>query len=442
MVRTRRLLLVLLAFALVLPLSFATRASAQNTVTVKLWMHDYKPRETVDRELLPKFEMDNPGIKVDYTVVPGDQNWDTALSTALASGSGPDLFNQATFAMGQFFAQGIIVPVDPQAAGYADQNSIYKAYAYGDTLLGGATFDGKLYGLPTELSTYACYTNDDLWKQAGLDPQKDFPATWEDMKTVAEKLTKRDSSGALTQRGFDFIWTNNIFMLLEFNPMVQQLGGNMIDEKTYTAHINTPEVKKVMSYWNDWANTWKLGGPQYTFVRDDQLAGKVATICDAGNWWAPQLDGAKIKYSIHPVPVWKDAKNKNGLALYAYFFMVNSQASPEVQKAAWKVAGYLTSFPARYLDPGGLFQAKADFVASDAFKANKIMPIFLQEMSVGTYHPRIAGFFEVCDALMRARDQIVTGHQDMDKVLSDAQTEVSDILKRAQEDAKKAGSSK
>jgi multiple sugar transport system substrate-binding protein len=399
-------------------------------------MHVHPPRLPLDKDLIAKFEKDNPTIKVDYKTVP-DQEWDTTLATALASGSGPDLFNQATFAMGQYYAQGVIVPVDPAAAGYADQNAVVKAYESGEALLAGATFDGKLYGLPTELSTYACYTNDDLWKKAGLDPQKDFPATWEDMKTVAEKLTVRDSSGALTQRGFDFIWSNSIFMLLVFNAMVQQLGGNMIDETNYTANINTPEVKQVLSYWNDWANTWKLGGPQYTFIRDDFLAGKVAIDCDGGNWFAPQAETAKINYSIHPIPVWKDAKNKNGFANYAYFFMVNSNASPEVQKAAWKLAAYMTSEPGRALKEAGLFQAKADFVASEEFKSNKIMPVFLQTMGVSTYHPRIAGFFEVADSLMRMRDRVVTGHEDIDKVLTEAQTEVSDILKRAQEEAKK-----
>jgi len=436
MTHARRYLIAAIALVLVLTPILSTRATAQETVTVKFWMHVHPPRLPLDKEMLDQFAKENPNIKVEFKTVP-DQEWDTALNTALASGSGPDLFNQATFAIGQFYAQGAIVPVDPAAAGYKDQDAIYKAYASGESLLAGATFDGKLYGLPTELSTYACYTNDDLWKKAGLDPAKDFPATWEDMKTVAEKLTVRDSSGALTQRGFDFLWSNPIFMMLAFNPMVQQLGGNMVDEKTYTSNINTPEVKKVLGYWNDWVNTWKLGGPQYTFNRDAFLAGQSATECHGGNWWAPQAEGAKIKYSIHPIPVWKDAKNKNGFANYAYFLMVNSNASPAVQKAAWKLAGFFTSFPQKNLEVAGLFQAKADFVASDAFKKNQVMPIFLQEMAVSSYHPRVAGFFEVADALVRMRDRVVTGHEDVDKVLADAQKEVTDILTRAKADAQK-----
>jgi len=67
-------------------------ASAQDTVTVKLWMHNHPPRVPLDEELLAKFKEENPNINVEFTVVP-DQEWDTTLATALASGSGPDLFN-------------------------------------------------------------------------------------------------------------------------------------------------------------------------------------------------------------------------------------------------------------------------------------------------------------------------------------------------------------
>ncbi len=425
--------ILVVALAAIALLSFNVMAQ-DDQVTVKLWMHIHPPRVALDEELIAQFEKDNPNIKVEYTTVP-DQEWDTTLSTALASGAGPDLFNQATFAMGQFYAQGNIVPVDAQAAGYKDQQDIYNSYAFGNSMLAGATFDGTLYGLPTELSTYACYANDDLFKAAGLDPATDFPKTWEDMKTVAEKMTVRDSSGALTQRGFDFFWGNSIFMSLVFNAMVEQLGGEMIDETNYTANINTPEVKQVMQYWNDWANTWKLGGPQYTTDRDAFLAGQLAIDCDGGNWFAPQAVDAKINFSIHPIPRWTDNKVDSGFANYAYFFMVNSQADPAVQAAAWKLAGYLTSFPDRYLETAGLFQAKKSFVESDAFKSNTIMPVFLEELGKSKYHARVAGFAEVTDALMRARDRVVTGGEDIDTVLADAQTEVQGILDNAKASA-------
>lgn len=89
-------------------------------------MHNQPPRIALDEELLAKFQEENPNITVEYTVVP-DQEWDTTL----ASGSGPDLFNQATFAIGQFYSQGILAPLDAEAAGYADQAAMYADYEAG-----------------------------------------------------------------------------------------------------------------------------------------------------------------------------------------------------------------------------------------------------------------------------------------------------------------------
>jgi len=431
--KASKLPFLLVALVAMLLVSYGAAAQSQ-PVTVKLWMHQHPPRVPLDEELLPRFAAENPDIKVEYTVVPAPE-WATTLATAMASGAGPDLFNVDSFSVGDYYTHGNIVPVDAAAAGYADQQAIYDSYVGGEAMLAGATFDGQLYGLPTEWSAYACYTNNALWEAAGLDPEADFPATWEDLKTVAEKLTVRDSNGAITQRGFDFRWGSGLFMMLSFNPMVQQLGGNMIDEVNYTADIDTPEVRTVMQYWNDWANTWKLGGPQYTDERTDFLAGNLAIDCTVGSWFAPQADNASIEYTIHPVPRWKDAVHDNGFASYGYMFTVNSQAAPEVQAAAWKVAGFMTSFPDQYLATAGLLQPKKDFVESDAFKENEIMPVFVDELSKDIFNPRIAGFSEVADALLRARDRVISGGEDMDAVLADAQTEVSDILTRAKESA-------
>ena len=60
--------------------------------------------------------------------------------------------------------------------------------------------------MPTEVSYYACYTNNAHWRDAGLDPVKDFPKTWEEMPGIAEKLTKRDANGVPRRRGYDFNW--------------------------------------------------------------------------------------------------------------------------------------------------------------------------------------------------------------------------------------------
>ncbi|MBZ0286593.1 MAG: extracellular solute-binding protein, partial [Anaerolineae bacterium] len=378
----------------------------------------------------------NPDIVVEYTHIP-DADFYTALATALASGSGPDLFNTWTGQIGQLHTAGVLAPLDFEAAGFAGIESVYAAYESGETLLAGARFADTLYGLPTELSIYGCYANNDMFEAAGLDPEADFPATWEEMVGVAEKLTVRED-GVPTIRGYDFNWSGPIFMYLTMMPMVEQLGVTVINEEDYTADINNDAVKKVMQYWADWVNVHNLGGPQYTFSRDAFTAKELAIECTMGNWAVPSLTENEINWSLHPVPRWADATSDNGFAIYAYFLMVNSYSAPEVQSAAWKLARFLTDHPKEYFDVAGLLQPRAEFTSSEEFQADPVMPLFFEEMTKSKPHARIAGFDEVANALGDGRDRIIAG-EDIDTVLAETEDNVNRILERALREAQ-AGS--
>ena len=339
---------------------------AQDEVTVTLWMHSHTPRIALDEELIAEFEAENPGINVEYYVVPEGEDFDVTLATALAGGGGPDLFNSWTGTIGQYHAAGILAPLDVEAAGFGSMDDVYGAYDSGESLLAGARFGDELYGLPTELSIYACYANNDLFEAAGLDAETDFPETWEEMVDVAEQLTVREE-GVPVIRGYDFNWTNPIFMYLTMEPMIAQLGVQLIDEETYTADINNEAVARTMQYWSDWVNVHNLGGPQYTGSRDAFWAQELAIECTQGNWAIPILEENGINWSVHPVPRWEDATSNNGFAIYAYFFQVNQYAEPDVQAAAWKLARFMTDHPSEYFDRAGLFQPRLEFTTSDGF---------------------------------------------------------------------------
>ncbi len=429
-----RFLLLLLILGLLAPL-----AQAQDPVTVTLWMHNHTPRIAIDEELIAEFMEENPHITVEYEIV---EDYFTSLQTALAAGAGPDVFNQFTLYNGQFYAQGMLAQVDPVAMGFQTIEDVYARYGegfIGERVLAGDTFNGELYGIPTELSNYACYTNDDMWKEAGLDPVTDFPTTWEGLIDAALQLTKRDDDGTLIQRGYDFNWASPIYIFLHFDPMVMQLGDSMIDTTTYTADINNANVKRVMQYWYDIVNTHELGGPQYTNSRAAFNAGELATECTFGNWGTPGMEAAGINYSIHNIPRWEDAVNDLGFATYAYYLQVNADSPPEVQEAGWKLVAKLTSEPERYLNEAALFQPVAEYLETEDFQNNEIMPVFLDELYRGQYHPIFAGYAEVGDAVNRARDRIILGGEDMDVVLQEAEDEVNAILERALADIEAAG---
>jgi multiple sugar transport system substrate-binding protein len=389
-------------------------------VTVVYWGHNFEPRVELDKKYIAEFMEKNPNITVEYEAIPAD--FDAKLRTALAAGTGPDLFAQWNGDMGTFYHEDAIAPVNAEALGFGSQQELMDLYVAPENTLQGAIFEGQLYGIPNEVSIYGCYVNNALFAEAGLDPEADFPETWEEMKDVAEKLTKRDADGKLIQQGFDFDWGLSVWMYLQYGAMVRQLGGSELEPAS-------PENEKVMQYWYDWANTWKLGGPAYwTGQGEDFLAGRVAIKCGLGSWAKPGVEEAGIDYTVKPVPIWENAVNRNHFDTYAYFHMVNARSAPEVQEAAWKLAWYLDSFPVDYMVNTGLLQPQKVLVESEEYAAVPYLDLFLKEMEVSMYSPRVPRFIEVADALMRARDRAVVEGMPIPESLAIAQEEIDAIM--------------
>ena len=389
-------------------------------VTVTYWAHNFEPRVELDKKYIAQFMEENPNITVEYEVIPSD--FDAKLRTALASGQGPDLFAQWNGDTGTFYAEGAIAPVSAESLGLASQQELMDQYVAPENTLQGAIFDGQLYGIPNEVSIYACYVNKTLFADAGLDPDADFPATWEQMKEVSEKLTKRDADGKLVQQGFDFDWGSSVWMYLQWGAMVRQLGGSDLQP-------DSEEAQKAMEYWANWATEWGLGGPAYwTSQTDDFTASKVAIKCGMGSWAKPVVEEAGIDYTVKPVPIWENAVNQNHFDTYAYFHMVNASSAPEVQAAAWQLAYFLDSYPIDYVVNTGLLQPKKELAESKEFQEIPYLDLFLQEMEVSMYSPRSANFIEIADALARARDRSIVDGMAIPESLKIAQEEIDKIL--------------
>lgn len=395
-------------------------------VTIKMWMHEHPPRIAIDKAIIAAFEQANPDIRIQYEVIPVAE-YGTKLLTAFASGAGPDLFNQFSGLVAQYYNARVIAPIDFGAMGYADEAALTGQYLNG---FDGARFAGRLYGIPTEVSNWACYANNKMWKDAGLDPDRDFPKTWEAMPAVAEKLTLRDANGVPVRRGFDFNWSNRNAVWMTSSTMLHQLGGNLVDEATYKAALDTPAMQRVMQYWADWANKLRLGGPQYTDSRTDFLAGKLATECSFGIWGVPQMKDAKIDFTVKPAPRWGDAVSDNGFDAYAFYMMVNARSPAATQKAAWKLARFYTDHAAELFSGAGLFVPRKEVMDLPAYKANPTSTVFIEELKKAKFSPRVVGYDQVADTLIRGRDRIVQGGEPVASVMPTVNDDVNAVLRR------------
>ncbi|MBI5667646.1 MAG: extracellular solute-binding protein [Chloroflexi bacterium] len=429
----RRLTGILGLLALLACLSLATVA-AQEPIVIKFWSHDYPPREAIDRDIIARFEQDNPNIKVEYTIGPGDDfQYVPQLLTALAAGEGPDLFNVLTFLVPDLIPDGAVVPVDAEAAGYASQEEIINSYLPGvlETMIG---VDGQLYALPTELGNYALFVNTALFREAGLDPEKDIPTTWEDLMALAPKLTKRDASGNIVQRAFDFSYPIPDEILgggIAFQGMAHQLGGEYFNEERTEGRINTDAWVKTYTFVRDYAK--EFGGMALTPSSIGFYEGNVAMLL-SGPWYLPQLveaNNPELAKDVitAPFPRWKEGLvNDGGSALYAYGLHVNSQSSPEVQEAAWKLAGALTSEPERYFSEALLLQPKLSLTENEELMQGSFAAMFIRDMANSPSLPSLKNFGELPGIMNRALERILLEDMDVQESLNIANDELTALL--------------
>ncbi|WP_288468002.1 extracellular solute-binding protein [uncultured Curtobacterium sp.] len=126
-------------------------------------------------------------------------NLDQQLAQGFASGKPADVFYVSTSSLAGYAANGSLLAYGDQLQ---DQGDFYP------TLTKSFTVDGKLYCAPKDFSTLGLFINKADWKAAGLT-DADVPTTWDQLKTVSEKLTRDGRVGLST------------------SPQVERLGAFM-----------------------------------------------------------------------------------------------------------------------------------------------------------------------------------------------------------------------
>jgi len=242
-------------------LAMGAVAMAANPVKITFWTHEDPNRTPLEEEYIRRFEALYPHVTIERVTYPSAKIAEVLL-TAFAAGQGPDMFNLEINDAYPYLVMGRVAPLRPEWVGYADVDTILGAYLEGT--LDPVYRDGQLYGLPLELTIWSVFVNKKYFREVGLDPDTDYPRTWEQMMEVSEKLVIREGE-IIKRRGFDFRYGYYLEWLL---PMVEQLGGSFLSPDGQTAIINDEAWLQVLRYLQQWGPLGKnLGSPTYKAAR-------------------------------------------------------------------------------------------------------------------------------------------------------------------------------
>ena len=369
-------------FLFVLLLSMTVNAAANIEIT--FWTHEDPNRTEIENRYIEEFEQANPGVTI-KRVTSGSGKIMELILTAFAANQGPDIFNMSIEDEYAYIVNERLASVDFEAAGYSSIQAIYDAYIPG--VLDPATYKGKLYGLPLELTNWCIYVNKKIFRDAGLDPEKDYPKTWEEMVEVSDKIAIREGE-ILKRRGFDFRYP---YHLVSTVPMVEQLGGKLISDDGKTAIVNDEAWLKFLKFMQEWGPSGRnLGSPTYTNARKlfnkdtNDIAMCLTGLYQQGRIKSDNPDFYNSgEWMVVPFPIFENAVKDVPAAYYGHYYMVNNQKPKENQQAAWKFIAYMLSHPEEYLTKVNIVQPTVKLMESGTFKSMPYSEVFRNDMAKG-----------------------------------------------------------
>lgn len=375
-------LLILFLFLSLSLFGFGINETQSPNITIEYWTHEDVNRQKLEERYIKEFCALNPHVTVNVSYKNSEKIAGQVLN-ALVAGKGPTFFNLSIEDEYPLIANGYVAPMKYEMAGFSSASDVIDSYLPG--ILDCVTLDGEVYGLPLEINNWSIYINKGIFAQVGLDAEKDYPKTWEDMVELSKKLVIRDSN-ILVRRGYDFRYR---YYLVNNIPMVEQLGGKLISDDGKEAIVGEEAWVKFLTFMQNWGPYKEnLGSPTYAAARTlFNLDNNQVAMCSTGLYQQQRLlsDNPEFYHSdnwmVVPYPTFENAVNDVASCYYGHYFLVNSSESEEVQKAAWALIAYMLSHSEEYLTSVGILQPTVSLMNSDTYNNMPYADVFRSDFN-------------------------------------------------------------
>jgi sn-glycerol 3-phosphate transport system substrate-binding protein len=193
--------------------------------------------------------------------------------------------------------------------------------------------DGKTYGVPFQRSTIVMYYNKDLFRKAGLDPEK-APQNWDELVSMGKKLTKDGQWGAMIpSTGYPY-WM--------FGALTKQNGEVLMNQAGNETYFDKDAVVEALDYWKSLGSEHKImptGTIEWGTLRQNFLEQKTAMMWHStGNLTAVKKN-ATFDFGVAMLPKNKEFGSPTGGGNFYLF----KKSTPEERQAALKLVKFMTS---------------------------------------------------------------------------------------------------
>lgn len=382
---------------------------------ITIWDQEQSAKDIAEGydTVVKQFEKDHPGVTVKVETFPFAQYRDKML-VAMKGGTGPDVMTLDQVWTPEFAAAGLIQPLDDQIGG----SDVVKEDDFFEGAWASNQYQDKTWGVPLNFDVWEqMYYNADLFKAAGLDPDKP-PTTWSEWNDAAKKLNNPPNSF-----GMGLIGCKDESVSVMTDSLIFSNGGEILDDNGDVAFDSPENVAAYEQYQAllDYAPNGTAGACEQDIV-NQFTAGKAAMILD-GSWQQDTMKtAAKFDWRIALPPApdgeefvgalggWNLAVNAKSDNSDLAFELIETLSQPENQAAVNSLIPALQSAGEKFVND------------------NRQQPeVILEALASGRPRPA-SPVYPQLSQVQQAAVQDIIGGADVKSTLSDAADQMQEVI--------------
>jgi multiple sugar transport system substrate-binding protein len=271
-------------------------AQSNDTATLQLSGFGGDAEATAIGHAIERFNQKYPNVKVELQMDPITNGWGDYVTKVLGqfnAGAPADVYGTAIETFQAFASRDLFLPLDD----YVKANPEFSDFA--PSLLDQSKYKGKQIYIPIGWNNIMINYNRDLFDKAGVAYPKDGNWTWDEFREVAKKLTVKDSSGTVSQYGYE-VPNQNFFI----QPWLFTNGSSGALNADWTgSNMLDPKVAESLQFLHDIIHVDGSSPiPGSAAPMDNQFfAGQVAMI-SRGHWIVQGAKANGVNMDIANVP--------------------------------------------------------------------------------------------------------------------------------------------
>lgn len=410
----KKILAAMLACTMLL--SAGAALAEGETVTINFWHHysaQSAENETLMNVLIPAFEAENPGIKVNAVSHEWAELHDKVLVSA-NSNALPDVARCDIAWLPEFQKMGILVALDEEMPNFAEVSGKLL-----DSAMSTAIINGHYYALALNTNSKIVFYNKAMLEAAGVS----IPATMEEWIEAVKKLSGENAKGQQ-------VWGWNEPALAGWNicPFIWSFGGALTneDQTIATGYINGPATVKAVETFAELVKAGAITGFNAGDIpmTDGFGTGRYAMMLE-GPWKSAELAGAypDVAYGTAPIPAGEGGSiSVLGGEDIAMFNTPNKEAT-------WKFMQFMTGeYAETEMAKCGQIPVNRAALESDTVKAADYAP-FIEAIQTAKARPTVAAWSEMDNGLQVAMNAVVTGEKTAQEAMDELAVAWDALLK-------------